>query len=107
MVNVDCVIYCDALSILFSDKANLKELVEDQMCQSDYETDCICNELELDYRDRFSECDIKTIMKYVSINENQVTFDYGESEACGDLRCVAFRVPICFNEYEFIKEECK
>ena len=107
MINVDCTIYCDALTLLFNDKADLKENVKAQLCQSDYELDCIRQELDVEYLDQFSECDIDTLMKYISVNESEVTFDYGESEACNDLRCVAFRVPIEFDEEKFIENECK
>ena len=109
MINFDSTIYCDALTLLFADKADkdiIKEMVKEQMMQSDYETDQIRSDADMgvDLLDTFSESSIDSIMKYISVDEDRVTFDYGESQSCGDLRCVAFNVPCSF-DYDNWKKE--
>ena len=102
-IQVDCVIYIDTLSNL-TEALDLREAVKDQLNQSDYETDCIEAELEEESVEEFEEADVDTLMKYISIDEKGIEFDYDESVACNNRRIAAFRVPIEFNETRFMAE---
>ena len=102
-IQVDCAIYIDTLSNL-TEPLDLREAVKDQINQSHYETDCIEAELEEESVEKFEEADVDTLMKYISIDEKGIEFDYDESVACNDRRMAAFRVPIEFNETRFMAE---
>ena len=106
MINFDCIIYCDALSLLFSDKADIKKLVIDQLAQGgECEFDQIkYHDMDDMYYDAFDSCPLDVLAGYISVEEEQVTFDYGESAACENLRCVAFNVP-CLFDYDRWKKE--
>ena len=103
MIRFHSLIYCDALDLLFSDKADIKNLVKEEMCMSDLEIEQIlyASEMEENMTEKFQNCPINTIMCYVTPDENNVTFSYAESEECHDLRCVAFNVPCDFNYSEW------
>ncbi len=106
IIGFDSTIYCDALTLLFSDKADIKEMVREQMQQSDFETDQIRSDTDMpvDLLDVFSEASIDSLMEYISVDEERVTFDYSESQTCGDLKCVAFNVPCGFDIDSWSKE---
>ena len=113
MEGFDVVIYMDALSLLLSEKTDIKEAVINQLNQ---EPD-VLEELELAISDAadevgldcdkvwedFMEADIKELMSFIIIKENDVTFDYDESAACEDLRVVAFNIPCDFDVDKYIK----
>ena len=105
-------IYMDALSLLQSEKTNIEGAVINQLNQNSDVLDELelaisdaADEAGLDYDkvcEDFKEADIKELMPYISIKEDDVTFDYDESAACEDLRVVAFNVPCTFSVDEYI-----
>jgi len=118
MANVDVTIYMDALGLLLSDKTDIKSEIYNQIVQGDdYFLDQIRDELRDDAEeagmsvsqideltDKFAEDDIDTLMKYITFEESDITFDYEESAAGGDLKVVAFRIPCQFDTNRYIDD---
>lgn len=55
-----------------------------------------------DLTEKFDEEDVNILMKYITFKEEEITFDYGESAACENLRTVAFRIPCKFDSSGYI-----
>ncbi len=114
MIDFDITIYEDALSLLLNDKTNVKAEILGQLQQGDpclenigEELRKTCEELFLDTEkivDRFEEQSCEEIMEYISFSEAGISFDYGESVACGDRRMCAFRVACTFDTDRYLKE---
>ena len=102
-------IYMDALTLLLS-KTDIKEAIKDQLNQGDdYFFDQIRNGLEKENAtekvlDAFDEADTDNLLNYITFDENKITFDYAESEACCDLKVVAFDIPCEFDCKKFIED---
>jgi hypothetical protein len=108
----------DALGLLLSDKTDIKSEIYNQIVQGDdYFLDQIRDELRDDAEeagmsvsqideltDKFAEDDIDTLMKYITFEESDITFDYEESAAGGDLKVVAFRIPCQFDTNRYIDD---
>ena len=114
MIDFDITIYKDSLSLLLSDKTNVKDEILSQLQQGD---PCLeevgdrllelCDELVLDGEkvlEVFEESDCEKLMEYIGFNESGITFDYEESVACGDRRICAFRVACTFDTDRYLKE---
>ncbi len=114
MINFDCTIYMDALSLLLSDKTNIKSEILNQLQQGDPCLESISSDLldeasekglnETNVSNRFENDSCENLMEYISIDENLITFDYGESQACGDLKCVAFNIPCKFDSDRYLNK---
>lgn len=118
MYEVDITIFMDALGLLLSEKTNVKDEVRGQLQQGDdWFFDQISENIQEEAEkagfneanvekllDKFTNDEIETIMNYISIDENSITFDYGESAACDDLKCVAFCVPCKFDTHRYITD---
>lgn len=116
MINADVNIYMDALGLLLSDKTDIREEIKSQLQQGDEMFfDSIRDGLQDEAEDKgidadkitdaFIEDSVDELMKYISFNEENITFDYPESEACGDLKVVAFRIPCDFDSDRYIKDK--
>ena len=117
MINTETIIYMDTLSLLLSDKTNIRGEIYNNLLQGDdYVFDNIIRDLE-DYaeelgldpditRDVFDNLDVEVLMNFITHDENKITFDYDESINCGDHRCVAFDIPITFDEKKFFESNC-
>ena len=67
----------------------------------------LCEDKGLDadkLTDRFNEESLEKLLEYISFSEEDIEFDYGESEAYGDRRCVVFRIKCAFDAEKYIKE---
>ena len=103
MLEFDITIYMDALNLLLSDKTNIRAEIYNQIAQGDpclesLETDIwnTADDKNIDADkvvEIFNNDDLGNLMKYIHHNESTITFDYGESAACCDLKVVAFNVP--------------
>ena len=112
-IRFETTIYKDALSLLLSDKANIKSDILDQLQQGDPclesvsdELHELCDELILDtdkIMTDFEEKSYEELMEYISYDESDITFDYGESEACNNRKVCAFRIPCNFDVERFLK----
>lgn len=104
MIKFESTIYMDALSLLLSDKADLRKEVEGQISQGgDYETDQIRSKIfEEEMLDAFDELSVSELMEYVSINEEGICVDYSDAEL--EHRLVAFSIPCTF-DYDRWKEQ--
>lgn len=107
MINTEITIYQDALGLLLSDKPDIKDEIANQILQGD---PCLDNTAAEIYEaaeeagldgdkvlTTFNEDSCDHLMKYVTVFEDKITFDYGESEACGDRKVLAFNVPLSFD----------
>ena len=112
--NFEVTIYEDALSLLLSDKTDVRAEILSQLQQGDPCLEDIgdylrnlCDELVLD-ADRiiakYESQSCEEIMKYITFVEAGITFDYEESVACGDRRICAFRIACIFNSDKYLKE---
>ncbi len=111
---VESTIYLDTLSLLLSEKTDIRAEVENQLNQSDYETeqllDGIINELDADesvteeVEEAFSPLSSEELMKFIKIDESKIEFDYEESMNSRDRRIAAFRVPLEFDTERFWKQ---
>ena len=108
MIEFSSTIYCDALSLLTSKECNdIKAFVADQMRQGEYEIDQIRREIDESLLYEFERASVDDLLKCISIEEDNIEFDYGESQACNNLRCVAFSVPCLFDDDEFYLIVCE
>ena len=116
MINTETVIYMDTLGLLMSEKTDIRAEVYNNFCQGDdYVFDKIKDEImaladekgdDVDAAMRaFEDADIKTIMNYISVDEEGIAFDYDESVNCGNRRTAAFAIPIKFDEEKFYKSD--
>lgn len=113
-INFDITIYLDALDLLLGGKTDVRAEIMDQLQQGgpvleDIADDLynLCEDKGLDadrLTEHFNEESLEKLMGYISFSEEEIEFDYGESEACGDRRCVAFRVKCVFDAGKYIKE---
>lgn len=107
-------IYMDARSLLLEDKADIRAEIIEQMRQGDACLDEIKNNLynaaverELDgdvVMEAFEEESCETIMQYASFSEENICFDYEESENCDDRSCVVFRIPCEFHIGKYLED---
>lgn len=118
MCEVDITIFMDALRLLLSDKTDIKAEVRGQLEQGDdWFFDQISGNIEEEAEkaglneantqkllDKFTEDAVESLMNYISIDEEKITFDYGEAAACEDLKCVAFCVPCKFDTHRYITD---
>ncbi len=114
MIDFEVCIYEDALSLLLNNETDIKAEILNQLQQGDPCLEDIsdtlknlCDELVLDTEEiiaRFEEDTYEELMKYVSFSNENITFDYGESAACGDLRMCVFRIPCKFDAGKYIKD---
>ena len=114
MINFNITIYEDALSLLLNDKTDVKAEILGQLQQGDPCLENIgeelcetCEELCLDTEKivgRFEEQSCEEIMEYISFSEDDISFDYEESEDCGDRRMCAFRIACTFDTDRYLKE---
>jgi len=114
MHDFEITIYEDALSLLLSDKTDVKAEILAQLQQGDPcledigdELRDLCDELALDTDkiiDKFETQSCEELMEYISFSEAGITFDYGESEECGDRRVCAFRIECNFDLDKYLKE---
>lgn len=114
MYDFDITIYEDSLSLLLSDKTDVKAEILAQLQQGDPAIESIgealqdlCDELVLDTDKiiaKFEEQSCEELMKYISFSEAGITFDYGESVECGDRRMSAFRIACSFDLDKYLKE---
>lgn len=118
MYEIDITIFMDALGLLLSDKTNVKDEVRGQLQQGDdWFFDQISENIQEEAEiagfndinvekllDKFTNDEVDNLMNYISIDENSITFDYGESAACDDLKCVAFCVPCKFDTHRYITD---
>jgi len=112
MINFDIDIYMDALGLLQSDKTDIRAEILNQMIQGDPCVEQIGEDLhelaeELFYDPKkvdaiYGDMNCDKILSYVTIGD--VTFDYGESEACGDRRICAFLVGCEFDADKWFEE---
>ena len=106
-MNTEIPIYQDALGLLLGDKPDIKDEITNQISQGD---PCLDNMTDEIYEAAekaglngekvlvtFNEDSCSHLMKYVTVFEDKITFDYGESEACGDRKVLAFNVPLSFD----------
>lgn len=106
-IETEITIYQDALGLLLSDKPDIKDEITNQILQGDSCLDNTTNEVYeaaeevgLDGEkvlETFNEDSCSHLMKYVTVFEDKITFDYGEAEACGDRKVLAFNVPLSFD----------
>ena len=106
-IETEITIYQDALGLLLSDKPDIKDEVTNQILQGDPCLDNTTDEV-YDAAEKaglegekvlvtFNEDSCSHLMKYVTVFKDEITFDYGESEACGDRKVLAFNVPLSFD----------
>ena len=113
-INFEITIYQDALALLLGGKADVRAEIMDQLQQGDPALEDIaddlydlCEDKGLDadrLTEQFNEESLEKLMGYISFSEEEIEFDYGESEAYGDRRCVAFRIECVFDAGKYIKE---
>ncbi len=113
MIDFEIPIYEDALSLLLSDRTDIKAEILAQLQQGDPAIESIgeelrdlCDELVLDTDKiitKFEEQSCEELMKYISFSEAGITFDYGESVECGDRRMCAFRIACNFDSDKYLK----
>lgn len=113
-LSFDVTIYQDALALLLGEKTDVRAEIMSQLQQGDPALEDIaddlynlCEDKGLDadrLTEHFNEEPLEKLMGYISFSEEEIEFDYGESEACGDRRCVAFRVKCVFDAGKYIKE---
>lgn len=114
MYNFAIPIYEDALSLLLSDKVDVRTEILAQLEQGDPAIELIgeelrdlCDELVLDTDKiiaKFEDQSCEELMKYISFSEAGITFDYEESLECGDRRICVFRIACVFNSDKYLKE---
>ena len=114
MIDFEITIYEDALSLLLSDKADVRVEILAQLQQGDPAIESVgeelrdlCDEHMLDTDKivaKFEDQSCEELMKYISFSEAGITFDYGESVECGDRRMCAFRVTCSFDADAYLKE---
>lgn len=110
----DIPIHMDALSLLLGGKTDIRAEIIGQMRQGDACLDEIKDELydaavekELDgdaAMEAFEEESCEAIMQYISFSEENIKFDYEESENCDDRSCVVFRIPCEFNLGKYLED---
>lgn len=111
MIDFESTVYCDALGLLFDDKADnesLKKMVLERMQQSNYEIDQIRIDEDMpeDKLDEFSKTvaiNNKKLLDFITVDTKGVEIDFGETEECGDRKVIAFRVPCKFDVDGWIK----
>ena len=116
---VDVTIYEDALCLLLNGKPNIKDEILNQMQQGDPCMENFGDEIREEAEtlvmqgqnlnveiimNGFDEASCEDLLSYVEFDEDKIKFDYGESEACSDLKVVAFSVPCKFNVSRYIRE---
>ena len=114
-IEFDITIYEDALSLLLSDRMDIRAEIISQLYQDDHVLDEVngelyelCEENGFDadrITDTFAEVSPEKLMDYITFSEAGITFDYSESQACCDLRCVAFKILCTFDVDKYLKEE--
>ena len=114
MYDFEITIYEDALSLLLSDKTDIRAEILGQLQQGDPALEFIgeklrdlCDELVLDTDKiiaKFENQSCDDLMKYISIYEASIAFDYEESEGCGDRRICAFRITCSFDLDRYLEE---
>ena len=114
MYDFEITIYEDALSLLLSDKTDVRAEILAQLQQGDPAIELIgeelhdlCDELVLDTDKiiaKFENQSCEELMEYISFSEAGITFDYEESVECGDRRMCAFRIACTFNSDKYLKE---
>ena len=112
-IRFETTIYKDALSLLLSNKTDIKSDILDQLQQGDPclesvndELRDLCDELILDtdkIMTDFEDKSCEELMEYISYKESDITFDYGESEACDNRKVCAFRIPCEFDVEKYLK----
>ncbi len=113
-IGFEVTIYEDALSLLLSEKTDIRGEILCQLQQGDpcledigEELHDLCEELVVDTdkaMDRFEEQDCEELMNYISFSEAGIRFDYSESAECGDRRMCAFRVMCSFDADKYLKD---
>ena len=113
-INFDITIYLDALDLLLGGKTDVRAEIMDQLQQGDPVLEDVaddlydlCEDKGLD-ADRLTDCfneeSTEKLMGYISFSEKDIEFDFGESAACDDRNCVAFRIKCVFDAGKYIKE---
>ena len=113
-INFNVTIYQDALALLLGGKADIRAEIMSQLQQGDPALEDIANDfydlcedkgLDADkLTDRFNEESLEKLLEYISFSEKDIEFDFGESAACDDRNCVAFRIKCVFDAGKYIKE---
>ena len=115
MINTNCTIYIDAVSLLICEKpVDIKAEIYNQFLQSDYEYDQLRQGIANEYGDTdaegealaeiFDECPVEKIMEYISFERSDIEFDYGEAIETGDRSCCAFRINVHFDLDRFAED---
>ena len=115
MINFNCTIYQDALSLLLGNKTNIRAEILGQLQQGDpcleHIGDELCDlgknhKINADkINDKFGEQSCEELMEYISFSDDTITFDYEESAECGDPRVCAFRIACKFDAERYLKEQ--
>ena len=59
---------------------------------------------ESDIDDAFDDVDSEKIMKFLTVDNSGIAFDYSEAECCNDRALVAYRIPCELNTEKFLTD---
>lgn len=123
MYDFDVIIYEDAVSLLLNDKKpDVRAEILGRLQQDDDVIESIgeelqdfCDELGLapdEIDEIFEKFKVQSrevqfrekLMNYISFSEKDITFDYGESEECGNRKLCAFRIACSFDLDRYLKD---